>query len=89
MYSLFQLNFKPCIYLYFCRYPVILSIENHCSVKQQTVMATYIRSIFGGNTDVFIYSTQIIIESWRRTDKAYTVILYIILETNMHTVLQK
>lgn len=29
------------------RYPVILSIENHCSVKQQTVMATYIRSIFG------------------------------------------
>lgn len=28
-------------------YPVILSIENHCSVKQQTVMATYIRSIFG------------------------------------------
>ncbi|XP_078332156.1 1-phosphatidylinositol 4,5-bisphosphate phosphodiesterase delta-1-like [Crassostrea virginica] len=29
------------------RYPVILSIENHCSVRQQTVMATYIKSIFG------------------------------------------
>lgn len=54
IYSLFQLNFKPCICLYLCRYPVILSIENHCSVKQQTVMATYIRSIFGGNTDVFM-----------------------------------
>lgn len=39
--------------MYFFRYPVILSIENHCSVKQQTVMATYIRSIFGGNSDVF------------------------------------
>ncbi|KAJ8313208.1 hypothetical protein KUTeg_009241 [Tegillarca granosa] len=28
-------------------YPVILSIENHCSVKQQAVMADYLRTILG------------------------------------------
>ncbi|KAK3104139.1 hypothetical protein FSP39_024731 [Pinctada imbricata] len=28
-------------------YPVILSIENHCSVKQQAVMASYLRTVFG------------------------------------------
>ncbi|KAJ8299405.1 hypothetical protein KUTeg_023465 [Tegillarca granosa] len=28
-------------------YPVILSIENHCSIKQQKAMATYMLSIFG------------------------------------------
>lgn len=28
-------------------YPVILSIENHCSIKQQTIMARHIRSILG------------------------------------------
>jgi len=28
-------------------YPIILSIENHCSIKQQDVMAKYMRSIFG------------------------------------------
>jgi len=36
------------IYYYYYSYPVILSIENHCSVKQQTVMAKHVRSIFGG-----------------------------------------
>lgn len=29
------------------RYPVILSIENHCSVKQQRVMVDVMTSIFG------------------------------------------
>ncbi|KAK3103478.1 hypothetical protein FSP39_019535 [Pinctada imbricata] len=29
------------------QYPVILSIENHCSVKQQNTMAEYMASIFG------------------------------------------
>ena len=29
-------------------YPVILSIENHCSVKQQKVMANYLENILGG-----------------------------------------
>ena len=29
------------------RYPVILSIENHCSVEQQHVMAQYMIDIFG------------------------------------------
>ncbi|XP_021368039.1 1-phosphatidylinositol 4,5-bisphosphate phosphodiesterase eta-2-like isoform X2 [Mizuhopecten yessoensis] len=28
-------------------YPVILSIENHCSIKQQTVMGKHIRNILG------------------------------------------
>lgn len=28
-------------------YPVILSIENHCGVKQQTVMAEHMITIFG------------------------------------------
>ena len=31
----------------FCRYPVILSIENHCSTKQQQAMAHYMSTIFG------------------------------------------
>ena len=29
-------------------YPVILSIENHCSVKQQKFMASYMEETFGG-----------------------------------------
>ncbi|KAH3894180.1 hypothetical protein DPMN_018337 [Dreissena polymorpha] len=29
------------------RYPVILSIENHCSVKQQKVMVDHMTSILG------------------------------------------
>lgn len=28
-------------------YPLILSLENHCSVEQQTVMARHLRSILG------------------------------------------
>ena len=29
-------------------YPVILSIENHCSVEQQRKMAEYLKEILGG-----------------------------------------
>ena len=29
------------------RYPVILSIENHCSTKQQQAMAYHMKTIFG------------------------------------------
>lgn len=29
------------------QFPVVLSFENHCSVKQQKKMATYCRDIFG------------------------------------------
>ncbi|KAG7246163.1 hypothetical protein CRUP_023322, partial [Coryphaenoides rupestris] len=28
-------------------YPLILSLENHCSMEQQTVMARHLRSILG------------------------------------------
>lgn len=34
------------------RYPVILSIENHCSVPQQKKMAHYLTEIFGDKLDV-------------------------------------
>ena len=31
----------------FTRYPLILSIENHCCVEQQHKMADYLMSVFG------------------------------------------
>ena len=31
----------------FSRYPVILSIENHCSIEQQNIMADYMKDILG------------------------------------------
>lgn len=34
------------------RYPVILSIENHCSIQQQKKIAQYLREIFGDKLDV-------------------------------------
>lgn len=36
----------------FCSYPVILSIENHCSVPQQKKMAQYLTEILGDKLDV-------------------------------------
>ncbi|XP_064159624.1 1-phosphatidylinositol 4,5-bisphosphate phosphodiesterase eta-1 isoform X3 [Anguilla rostrata] len=33
-------------------YPVILSIENHCSIQQQKKIAQYLREIFGDKLDV-------------------------------------
>ena len=38
----------------YCRYPVILSIENHCNIKQQQAMAHYLRTILGDT----LYTTQ-------------------------------
>lgn len=44
--------------MYFCsllslfRYPVILSIENHCSVPQQKKMAQYLVEILGEKLDL-------------------------------------
>lgn len=35
-----------------CRYPVVLSIENHCSIQQQKKIALYLRDIFGDKLDV-------------------------------------
>ena len=32
------------------RYPVIVSLEMHCSLEQQTFMAKFMREIFGGNS---------------------------------------
>lgn len=34
------------------RYPVILSIENHCSIQQQKKIAQYLRDIFADKLDV-------------------------------------
>uniref|UniRef100_A0A8C4E3B0 Phosphoinositide phospholipase C n=1 Tax=Dicentrarchus labrax TaxID=13489 RepID=A0A8C4E3B0_DICLA len=34
------------------QYPVILSIENHCSIQQQKKIAQYLREIFGDKLDV-------------------------------------
>lgn len=34
------------------RYPVVLSIENHCSIQQQKKIAQYLRDIFGDKLDV-------------------------------------
>lgn len=41
--------------MYVCvsiRYPVILSVENHCSIQQQKKIAQYLREIFGDKLDV-------------------------------------
>lgn len=37
----------------FFRFPLILSIENHCSVKQQRVMAKYFKEILQGTLPFF------------------------------------
>lgn len=34
------------------RFPVILSIENHCSVQQQRKIAQYLKGIFGDKLDL-------------------------------------
>lgn len=34
------------------RFPVILSIENHCSIQQQKKIAQYLREIFADKLDV-------------------------------------
>lgn len=34
------------------RYPVVLSIENHCSIQQQKKIAQYLRDILGDKLDV-------------------------------------
>ena len=37
------------VYIFvFSRYPLILSLENHCSVDQQVVMAKHLVNILGG-----------------------------------------
>jgi Phosphatidylinositol-specific phospholipase C, X domain. len=33
---------------YMSEYPVILSVENHCSEKQQEILAKHLRDILGG-----------------------------------------
>lgn len=40
------------------RYPVILSIENHCSVVQQKKMAQYLTNILGDKLDLSSVSSE-------------------------------
>uniref|UniRef100_A0A3P9CBU2 Phosphoinositide phospholipase C n=1 Tax=Maylandia zebra TaxID=106582 RepID=A0A3P9CBU2_9CICH len=40
-------------------FPVILSIENHCSVEQQTVMAQYLRQILGDMLQTTLLDGQV------------------------------
>lgn len=37
---------------YIFRYPVILSIENHCGIQQQSRMASIMKTVFGGRLEV-------------------------------------
>lgn len=37
--------FQNSLFFYISRYPVIISLENHCSVAQQIVMAKLMREI--------------------------------------------
>lgn len=39
------------------RFPVILSIENHCSIQQQKKIAQYLKEIFGDKLDLSSVST--------------------------------
>lgn len=41
------MTFSSSYELYLLRYPVILSIEDHCSVVQQRNMATHFKKVFG------------------------------------------
>lgn len=39
-------------FVFIFRFPVILSIENHCSIQQQKKIAQYLREIFADKLDV-------------------------------------
>lgn len=41
-----------------CRYPVILSIENHCTVPQQKKMAEYLKEVLQDKLDLSSVNTQ-------------------------------
>lgn len=40
------------------RYPVIISLENHCCLAQQEKMAESIKNILGGDHFIFIFLTS-------------------------------
>lgn len=42
-----------------CSYPVILSLENHCSIPMQQKMAHYLKEILGGGYSVKNFSTYL------------------------------
>jgi len=41
-----------CVAWLLCRYPVILSIENHCNVPQQKKMAQYLTEVLQDKVDL-------------------------------------
>ena len=47
MVYVYFLYFSGLLSLQTSEYPVILSLENHCSVEQQAVMARHMKSILG------------------------------------------
>lgn len=48
----------PTLLSWYHRYPVILSIENHCSVVQQKKMAQYLTDILGDKLDLSSVSSE-------------------------------
>lgn len=53
-----QLSVSALSPFYLPRYPVILSIENHCSVAQQKKMALYLTEILGDKLDLSSVSSE-------------------------------
>ena len=63
MFSFYTLLYfvLKCCYLWFFSYPLILSIENHCSLGQQRNMASAFKDIFGGKLNESAHEILVLI----------------------------